>query len=381
LLCLALVACHGLYSSTNDADNANTNPNQNPTQGDGGTLESTPEGEEGGVAIDPTNGGGADGGADARSTCQETRLAGPDRYSTAALVSAARFPAGATAAVVAVGDGARSDAIVGAPLAHKVGGPLLLSAVATLPQATHDELVRLGVTTVYIVGGTSAVSAAVETQIQQARSAGITTMRISGASRDDTVQQVAGVIGSPQKFAVIMDGEETSGFIDAAAAAQLASALSAPILFAKTSPLPTQTSTALTNLGITKVYVIGGTNGVDASAFNALSAYAPERIAGADNDATTVAVANVLATKGLNVQHAYITADSTADVDANGIPGTPLDPLSAAASGEPVFITPDTSISTAALTFLTSHAKSANVIGGVGNVSAAVEAQVCDALP
>jgi lactocepin len=370
LLGLALFACHGLYSSSNDGENGTSSTN--PTRGDGGTLEG-----EGGVEIDPTTGGGDSGGA----TCPESRLAGPDRYATAAAVSAARFPAGASAAVVAVGDGARADAIVAAPLAHKVGGPLLFSQVATLPQSTHDELVRLGATTVYIVGGTSAVSAAVETQIQQARAKGITTMRISGASRDDTVQQVAGVVGTPGKIAVIMDGEDTSHFIDAAAAGQLASALSAPILFAKTSPLPTQTSTALTNLGVTKVYVIGGTDGVDALAFNALSAYAPERISGADRDALTVAVANALAAKGLNVQHAWITGDTTTDVDANGVAGTPVDPIAAAASGEPVLITPVASFSAAATTFVQSHVKSANVLGGVGSVSAAVEAQVCAALP
>jgi lactocepin len=372
LLGFALSACHGLYSSSDDT--TSTTPSNGPTHGDGGALQSTPEGEEGGVVIDPT--GGGDG-----ATCPESRLAGADRYGTAAAVSAARFPAGASAAVVAVGDGARADAIVAAPLAHKVGGPLLYSQVATLPKATHDEIVRLGATTVYIVGGTSAVSAAVETQIQQARAGGITTMRLSGASRDDTVQQVAGFIGSPGKVAVIMDGEDTAHFVDAAAAAQLAAALAAPLLFAKTSPLPTQTSTALTNLGITKVYVIGGTDGVDALAFGALSAYSPERIAGGDPDATTVAVGNALASKGLNVQHAYVTADTTTDVDANGVAGTPLDPLACAASGEPVLITPVASFSGAATTFLQLHVKTANVIGGVGNVSAAVEAQVCAALP
>ena len=60
------------------------------------------------------------------------RLSGPDRYSTAAVVSAANFDPGVPAAVVATGT-TYADALAGAAAAAQVGGPLLLVTPTACP--------------------------------------------------------------------------------------------------------------------------------------------------------------------------------------------------------------------------------------------------------
>src|SRR5258706_5788620 len=71
-----------------------------------------------------------------------TRLAGATDDATAAAVSAATFAPGAGAAYVAT-SAVFADALSGGPAAAHAGGPMLLTAMDTLPVATEAELTRL----------------------------------------------------------------------------------------------------------------------------------------------------------------------------------------------------------------------------------------------
>jgi len=98
-----------------------------------------------------------------------TRLAGPDRYGTAAVVSAAHFDPGAAVAFVATGADF-PDALAGGPAAAKLGGPILLAPWAwsryqVLPAATVSELERLKPKRIIVLGSTSVVSKAVENAV------------------------------------------------------------------------------------------------------------------------------------------------------------------------------------------------------------------------
>jgi hypothetical protein len=92
-----------------------------------------------------------------------TRLQGPNRYETAAAVSRYTFPNGAPLAVVASGT-SFPDALTAAPFG--VRGPILLTDKDRLPIATVNELKRLKVKEIIIVGGVAAVSAAVEAELR-----------------------------------------------------------------------------------------------------------------------------------------------------------------------------------------------------------------------
>ncbi|HEY7823598.1 MAG TPA: cell wall-binding repeat-containing protein [Acidimicrobiia bacterium] len=92
-----------------------------------------------------------------------TRISGANRYDTAAKVSKKAYPDGAQVAYIASGI-AFPDALTLSSLA--TDGPILLTDPMRLPPETANELRRLKVTSVVIVGGTSAVSATVENQIK-----------------------------------------------------------------------------------------------------------------------------------------------------------------------------------------------------------------------
>jgi putative cell wall-binding protein len=57
------------------------------------------------------------------------------------------------------------DALAGAALAGHLGAPVLLSAPTSLPATTADELTRRRPASIWVLGGTSAVSSAVATKL------------------------------------------------------------------------------------------------------------------------------------------------------------------------------------------------------------------------
>jgi putative cell wall-binding protein len=125
------------------------------------------------------------------------RLAGLDRDGTAVAVSQKEFSASHSAsAVVLARSDAFADALTGGPLAVAKQGPLLLTSSGSLDASTAAEICRVLAPggTVYLLGGTSALSTAVQTQVA---ALGFGVLRIAGADRYATAVQVATTIGNP----------------------------------------------------------------------------------------------------------------------------------------------------------------------------------------
>jgi putative cell wall-binding protein len=93
------------------------------------------------------------------------RLAGADRYATAAAVSASRWPADGPHTVFVATGLNFADALAAVPLAGVRDVPLLLTDPRSLSAATAAELRRLNPTQVIILGAGGAVSDAVGAQI------------------------------------------------------------------------------------------------------------------------------------------------------------------------------------------------------------------------
>ena len=74
------------------------------------------------------------------------RLAGADRYATAAAIADEAFPNGATTAIIARGD-VFADALAANYLAGVVDAPILLTDTNRLPEATSDALASRSVWT------------------------------------------------------------------------------------------------------------------------------------------------------------------------------------------------------------------------------------------
>ncbi len=89
------------------------------------------------------------------------RLAGRNRYETAALVARDGFGSGVRRVYVATGLDF-PDALAGAAVAGALGAPLLLTDRGTLPGATRDALAALDPSEIVVLGGTAAISPGVE---------------------------------------------------------------------------------------------------------------------------------------------------------------------------------------------------------------------------
>jgi putative cell wall-binding protein len=180
------------------------------------------------------------------------RLAGSDRYGTAVATSQAEFPSGGAGAVVLARGDQYADALVGAPLAAAKNAPLLLTTGTQLPAVTKAELQRVLATssTVYVLGGTSAVPASVATQLT---GLGYTVTRYGGTTRYATAVAVADALGDPSTV-LLATG---LNFPDALAAGPAAAKAGGVVLLTAGSALATETSAYL-NVHGTTVYAIGG---------------------------------------------------------------------------------------------------------------------------
>lgn len=146
------------------------------------------------------------------------RVAGEDRYATAAAVVRAAGPA----SVAAVASGQRfADAVsAGALAATPDQVPVLLTPSDYLHDEVAPALRDLGVDTVRVVGGSAAVDEAV---VEELREEGFAVQRLAGANRYETsaavAREAAQRFGEGLRGAVLATG---SDFPDALTAASLA---------------------------------------------------------------------------------------------------------------------------------------------------------------
>ena len=143
------------------------------------------------------------GGPDAVNSSVESQLRGrglqverefgQDRFETAQAVAQRPGPGnvgsidGARTAIVASGRNF-PDALAGGPLAYASKLPTLLTDTNSLPAPARNGLTNLAIRHVLLLGGTAAVSNAVEDQI---KNMGITVTRLAGVDRQDTATKIA----------------------------------------------------------------------------------------------------------------------------------------------------------------------------------------------
>lgn len=231
------------------------------------------------------------------SGVETVRLAGSDRWSTAALISADTYPNGASTVFVAVGS-TFPDGLAAAPAAALVDAPLLLVGSTTVPTATATELQRLAPSKIVIVGGTGVVTAAVESRLRQLVPAA-TIDRYFGADRYATAANIATrafvqtQVGAKDVF--LATG---AGFADALAASAAAGSMGAAVLLVRPSAtaLNDETRALIQSLGATRVIIAGGegavSNEVQQSAGTIPGVTSVVRFGGADRYATASLVNN-----------------------------------------------------------------------------------------
>jgi putative cell wall-binding protein/beta-lactamase superfamily II metal-dependent hydrolase len=254
------------------------------------------------------------------------RLAGPDRYATAAEIVQDSFPAGPVPVLFVATGEAFADALAGGPAADVMGGPVLPVAKAGIPAVIRSELSRLDPARIVILGGPGAVSDTIASELQSFTSGSVT--RMAGTNRYDTAAEVAQqVFTEPVSQVLIATG---LGFADALAGGAVGAKTDSPVLLVARDSLPAETAAALRQLQPGSIAVLGGPAVVSDAVLQQLKEYTAggvTRLSGDSRYTTAAKIAQVFWPQTSDV--VYLATgrnfpDALAGVPAAGLDQAPL---------------------------------------------------------
>ena len=300
----------------------------------------------------------------AEGPAEVTRLAGPDRFATAAQISASWAPG---VAVVYVATGMDfPDALAGVARAGFNGAPILLTLPDTVPTATSQAMTRLKPGRVVVLGGPSVVSDAVAESLRRMTTS-LQVERVAGRDRYETAAKLAAYYPAGGPVAYVASGAD---FPDALAGSALAGRDKAPVVLTHPDVLPASTAAALDRLEPTRIVVLGGSGAVSDSVLAALRTHAGSggvtRLSGSDRYGTSAAVASQ-----------YPTAAAVYVASGADFPDALAGAARAAAARVPVLLTPPTTLATPTRDQIRRMAPSrAFVLGGQSVVSDSVAAAI-----
>jgi putative cell wall-binding protein len=290
---------------------------------------------------------------------QVMRLAGANRYATAAEISELHRPLGNLGGTTYIATGGNfPDALAGAAL---VGDDTLLLA-GSVPDATADELDRLSPDDIVIFGGTAVID---QPTADELATWGDVT-RLAGANRYDTAIAISEAWGNDATTVTVASG---LGFADALAGVPLAWIEDGPILLTPPDTLPASVATRIAELDPDEIFLLGGTAAVSDAVFDALDDLAPTtRIAGANRYATAVAISNRAFPDGAGIVYLAVGTNFPDALAAAGPAGY---------NRAPVLLTPTAALPQEVIDEIQRLDPHAIVIlGGTAAISANVQAQL-----
>ncbi|MGQ7296172.1 cell wall-binding repeat-containing protein [Quadrisphaera sp. KR29] len=286
--------------------------------------------------------------ADAAGVVATTVVSGEDRYRTGAAL-AGRVAAAPTTAVLVSGE-RLVDSVPAAPLARRLGAPLLLTTAGRLSPAVADLLAATpSLRSVVVVGGEASVSPRVVADLE---ALGVRVTRVAGADRYTTALAVA---ARPElaSSATAYVARGSGSLADAVAVGGTAAALGAPVLLAPPRAADVSPALAAAVRGRT-VVVVGGTASVPEQVATALGA--SQRLAGDDRYATAAAIADHAVTRGVATQRVLV---------ASGDEPRLADALVSGAAGQVVLLVRPGGWGAATTAWMTGHGvREALVVGG-----------------
>lgn len=264
------------------------------------------------------------------------RIAGPDRVATAVALSQEAF--GEAREAVLVNADAFPDALTAGPLAATLEAPTLLTSGEALDPRVADDLRRLGVDRVHLVGGTGVLGDAVRASLEDM---GIEVVRLAGSNRITTAgvvaDRIAAIGGGPVATAIVARADD---FADALAAGGLAVVGAGA---ADRSPVPillvddasvgeVARIVQRTTVADAPLVVAGGAQAVSTATADGLGR-AVQRLAGADRYQTAVALAAAATGAGASLDVLLLASGERFPDALAGVPA-------AAAMGGLVLIVP-----------------------------------------
>ncbi len=211
---------------------------------------------------------------------QVNRLYGASRVDTAVRISQegwATFPQESISATAVIAYSQNyPDALAAASLAGASHGPILLTPSTYLPGSVADEIKRLGVRGVYVVGGESVITQGVIDDLEAFLPAN-RVVRVAGSNRYTTAVEIMKTTKnlieyntghSMPEVAFLVSG---TNFPDALAASAMSYNQSVPILLTPPAYLHPSSASALAMYGIDDVIVAGGPAAVSDTALGQVS--------------------------------------------------------------------------------------------------------------
>lgn len=183
-----------------------------------------------------------------------TRISGTNRFDTAVRLSQMTHPRGATQVYVASG---RSlvDALVAGPLAARNHAPVLLVESHRIPTAVRQELARLDPQHIVLVGGTTAVTRAVERSLQGLAER---VERVAGADRYATSVAVSARRGVEADGVVfVVSGQDVAA---ALSAAPVVHAVGGTLLLTRPACVPAAVLAEVERVRPRRLVMVGGRN-------------------------------------------------------------------------------------------------------------------------
>lgn len=248
----------------------------------------------------------------ARVSVPTERVAGADRFATAAAIAAKSYPSwsGVTHVIVASGDDrSAADPLSSGSLCWAYDAPLLLTSRTNTPGATRAALAAIvsanTTVTVHVVGGPASVPAARIRELKRiVGSKGKVEQPWLKGDRYTTsrgiaarVRQVAADTSRTIPAAVfVANGERRSAFWDVLAVSAVSRNTGIPVLLSGGAYVPTTTHSALASMPGTRRIIIGGTSAVSAGVYKSVGGSA--RWAGATAYGTAAAVARRATVEG-----------------------------------------------------------------------------------
>ena len=311
----------------------------------------------------------------------EARIAGDNRYATAnalALAAATARGSGNTSSIVVVSGVDFPDGLSAAALAGVTGAVMLLarpdalpdSVITTIESLRSSEGLTNTITEATIVGGASAVS---ENVLSQLSALGLSTDRISGTNRYSTANSVAreiaeiGTIGTfaGKKTAFLATGRN---FPDSLAASSFSYRNVTPVLLTDGRTLDATTRETIELLGIEQVIVLGGPTAVSADVESAVASIAGvttvHRLEGTNRYETATAISTAIAEEDADYATRAIFVSGSTFPDA--LASAPFAGQADSYAVIPVGATLPTAVSN----WITANSSSLSVIRPIGGTSA-----------
>lgn len=251
---------------------------------------------------------------------KETKLFGSNRYKTAVEVSKAGWSKADKA--ILINGYALPDALTSAPLAEEYNAPILLTEKDKINGDTLNELKRLGVKHITIIGSEGVISKA---QADYLNSQGFSTERLGGVDRIDTSVKVANKLKSVYQ-AKGQNGRKTlfiangyKGLVDATSVASPAGMKDAYIVYTNGTNLNGIKSFITSS--VDDVYIVGGESVVTTQVENELKNTTNKRImrlSGSDRKETNAKVIKEFYPNA-DINKVYIAKDGSGSENSNDL--------------------------------------------------------------